>query len=173
MPRWRRWPLFLEATGVNVSVHCSCCRALSVCSPCCCRHASPALPQRYAGSPAVRTRCVPVPATPSASDWARLRSSAARGCRVFSLFVRADLFHGLKRRTIARETPKDSFSRSVKSALALTSEALKNIEHRQNTSFTVRPSVASRLIRGFELLNTLPNNFNGNQSEDSAQKRCA
>jgi len=37
----------------------------------------------------------------------------------------------------------------------------------------VRPSVASRLIRGFELLNTLPNNFNGNQSEDSAQKRCA
>jgi|TARA_B100001741_G_C16112516_1_gene396240 hypothetical protein len=33
----------------------------------------------------------------------------------------------------------------------------------------VRPSVASRLIRGFELLNTLQNNFNGNESEDSAQ----
>ena len=84
-----------------------------------------------------------------------------------------DLYHLLKRRTIARESPQSVFSRPVKPALALTSEALKNIEHRQNTSSTVRPSVASRLIRGFELLNTLPNNFNGNQSEDSAQKRCA
>ena len=100
--------------------------------------------------------------------WSLIHSSLI--CAVAS----RSLFYPSKRRTKARESPQDLPSSPVKPVLALTSEALKNIEHRQNTSSTVRPSVvASRLINGFEWLITLLHKFDSYESEDSAQKRCA
>ena len=55
----------------------------------------------------------------------------------------------------------------------MTAVGIKQNSSDDNNKLTVRPSVASRLIRGFELFNTLLHKFDSYESEDSAQKRCA
>ena len=55
----------------------------------------------------------------------------------------------------------------------MTAVGIKQNSSDDNNKLTVRPSVASRLIRGFEWLITLLHKFDSYESEDSAQKRCA